>query len=127
MTTPNIVASDAATTWSPAMLDALLAGETRSAPEWVRAQDPAQRAALRAAAEIVHHHAYDLLLRDVPAFMAFKTPDPPPPVDKQLFRSLIEGAITDKPDRVRAQLSPLPLNDLWAIIRICTAIQSAND
>lgn len=109
------------------MLDALLAGETRHAPEWVRLQQPEARPPLRAAAELVHHHAYDLMLRDVAAFMAFKTPDPPPPVDKSLFRELIEDALAARAERVRARLSSMSLDNLWAIIRICTAIQGAND
>lgn len=109
------------------MLDDLLAGETRHAPAWVRAQVPSDRPALRAAAEAVHRQAYELLLRDVAAFMAFKTPDPPPVVDKALFRDLVEAAMSANTERIRDNLSPLTLAQLYAIIRVCTAIQNANE
>lgn len=109
------------------MLDEVLAGDTRIIPEWVALQAPAARPALRAAALAIHTVAYDLLLRDVPAFMRFKTPDPPPVLPRDLFRSVIDTAMKGgDANALRALLADSSLNELYALMRVCDAVKSSH-
>lgn len=108
------------------MLDEVLAGDTRIVPEWVALQPPSTRPALRAAAVAIHTAAYDLLLRDVPAFMRFKTPDPPPVLPRDLFRTVIDTAMQGgDASALRALLDTSSLDELYALMRVCEAVKSS--
>ena len=119
--------SNVATSEEPPMLDDMLAGNTRVVPEWVALQPAPARPALRAAAKTIHGIAYDLMLRDVPAFMRFKTPDPPPLIPRDLFRGAIDTAMAGgDASALRELLAPSTLPELYALIRICDAVNSTH-
>lgn len=119
--------SNADTNAEPLMLDEMLAGDTRFVAEWVNLQPPSTRPALRAAADAIHIAAYDLMLRDVPAFMKFKTPDPVPALPRELFKAVIESAMPGgDATAIRHHLDDKSLDELYALMRICSAVKSSN-
>lgn len=69
--------------------------------------------------------AYDALLRDTAAFLAFKTPDPLPVLGLAEFREVLDLAIVGDFEAVRVRFSSLGLPQLYVYYSLSARLHQA--
>lgn len=97
------------------LLDALIAHEHDAPRLFVLRQQPPSIPGLLAGLKRLDELVYDAQLRDPPAFLRAKYPDPLPAIDSALFKSTLEAAITGDTARARILLAELALTDLMSL------------
>lgn len=97
------------------VVDRMLTHDAEAGEAFLARQPALEVPALLDALRVIERECMSAMMRDVPAFMAYKSPTPAVVVPKTRFRETVELAMSSRVDDLKTALQPLSLDELSAL------------